>query len=186
MPANDSQLPDLDPSKQAPDPRLSVICADITQLDVDAIVNAANAELAGGGGVDGAIHAAAGPGLMIACRQIGGCATGAAVLTPGFKLAARHVIHAVGPIWAGGGQNEAALLASCYQQCMSIAREHQFQSLAFSAISCGVYGFPIEQAAQIAVQTVGAELATTPTLQRVDFICFGDVVESAYRQALNR
>ena len=164
---------------------MSVICADITKLDVDAIVNAANAELAGGGGVDGAIHAAAGPGLMIACRQIGGCATGSAVITPAFHLPARFVIHAVGPIWSGGGHNETDLLASCYRQCMHLAREEQLQSIAFSAISCGVYGFPLQQAAQIAVETVAAELNTCPNLTRVDFVCFGDVVESAYRQALN-
>ena len=166
------------------DSRLSIICADITQLDVDAIVNAANAELAGGGGVDGAIHRAAGPGLMQACQQIGGCPTGSAVLTAGFDLPARHVIHAVGPIWQGGGQNEAELLASCYRTCMELAQQHQLQSIAFSAISCGVYGFQIEQAASIAVTTVAEHLINNPQLQQVQFVCFGEAVEAAYRQAL--
>ena len=164
--------------------KLSVVCADITTLSVDAIVNAANAALAGGGGVDGAIHAAAGPQLLAACQEIGGCATGGAVVTPGFELAAKYVIHAVGPIWSGGRVQEAELLASCYRNCMKIARDMQFGSIAFSAISCGVYGFPIEQAAQIAVVTVSEELATSPCMKHVDFVCFGDVVEAAYRLAL--
>jgi O-acetyl-ADP-ribose deacetylase len=164
--------------------KLSVVCADITTLQVDAIVNAANAALAGGGGVDGAIHAAAGPQLLVACQEIGGCETGSAVVTPGFHLPAKYVIHAVGPIWSGGQAQEPELLTSCYRKCMQIARALQLQSIAFSAISCGVYGFPINQAAQIAVATVSKELATSCCLEKVDFICFGDVVEAAYKSAL--
>ncbi|NQU47271.1 MAG: O-acetyl-ADP-ribose deacetylase [Planctomycetes bacterium] len=164
--------------------KLRVVCADITTLSVDAIVNAANAALAGGGGVDGAIHSAAGPQLLAACQEIGGCATGGAVVTPGFKLAAKYVIHAVGPIWSGGRAQEAELLSSCYRNCMKIARDLQLGSIAFSAISCGVYGFPVNQAAQIAVSTIREELATSSMLGQIDFVCFGDVVADAYRQAL--
>lgn len=169
---------------RANDSRLQIVRADITELKVDAIVNAANAELAGGGGVDGAIHRAAGPRLIEACRQIGGCETGSAVVTPGFDLPAQFVVHAVGPIWNGGGFGEAELLAGCYRKCMQLARGHEWKTIAFAAISCGVYGFPLAQAAQIAVDTIASELSRCPTLARVDLVCFGDEVTAAYRQAM--
>lgn len=168
----------------ASDPRIQIARADITELKVDAIVNAANAELAGGGGVDGAIHRAAGPRLIEACRQIGGCEAGSAVITPGYELPAQYVIHAVGPVWNGGGYSEAELLGGCYRKCMQIARGYELKTIAFSAISCGVYGFPLAQAAQIAVDTIAALLPTCPTITRVDLVCFGDEVTAAYRQAL--
>ena len=134
---------------------IDVLLADITTLTVDAIVNAANSGLRGGGGVDGAIHRAAGPELLIACRQIGGCPTGQAVLTPGFRLPARFVIHAVGPVWQGGGQGEGGLLRRAYQSAFEVARaEPSIRSIAFPAISTGVYGFPREQAAQIALEVM--------------------------------
>ncbi len=164
--------------------KLEIVQADITTLAVDAIVNAANAQLRGGGGVDGAIHRAAGPELMAACRAIGGCPTGDARITPGFRLAARHVIHAVGPIWQGGAQGEPQLLASCYRRCIELAAEHSLRSIAFSAISCGVYGYPIDDAARIAVSTVAESLAQAPSLELVQFCCFGADVTSAYQAAL--
>ena len=164
--------------------KLEIVQADITTLAVDAIVNAANAQLRGGGGVDGAIHRAAGPRLLAACRAIGGCPTGDARITPGFDLPARHVIHAVGPIWHGGEQGEADLLASCYRRCMALAAEHGLRTLAFSAISCGVYGYPLEQAARIAVNTVAQSLHGTPSLELVQFCCFGAEVTRAYESAL--
>ncbi len=161
--------------------QLRVVRGDITQQNVDAIVNAANAELVGGGGVDGAIHAAAGPELMEACRAHGCCPTGSAVFTPGYALPATYVIHAVGPIWQGGLMGEALLLESCYRKCMEIAAALQLRSIAFSAISCGVYGYPIDQAANIAVQTVTKMAADCPTLKQIDFVCFGDQVSHAYQ-----
>jgi O-acetyl-ADP-ribose deacetylase (regulator of RNase III) len=161
-------------------PRLTVACADITTLAVDTIVNAANAELAGGGGVDGAIHRAAGPELLAACRAIGGCPTGGAVATPGFALRARHVIHAVGPVWRGGGEGEDELLAGCYRAVLALAEELGATSLAFPCISTGVYRFPAQRAARIAVATVRAELARrrSTALAEVVFCCFdlSDVV----------
>jgi O-acetyl-ADP-ribose deacetylase len=152
---------------------LDVIVADITTLDVDAIVNAANRSLLGGGGVDGAIHRAAGPELLAECRTLGGCETGAARITRGYKLPARHVIHAVGPVWQGGEENEDALLASCYRTALELAREHKLASVAFPAISTGIYSFPADRAARIAVETVAADLSANPrTLRRVVFCCF--------------
>jgi O-acetyl-ADP-ribose deacetylase len=164
--------------------QLEIVQADITTLAVDALVNAANAQLRGGGGVDGAIHRAAGPELMAACRAIGGCPTGDARITPGFRLPARYVIHAVGPVWHGGTQGEPGLLASCYRRCVELAAQHGLRSMAFSAISCGVYGYPVEDAARIAVQTVSTSLAEAPSLELVQFCCFGADVTRAYESAL--
>jgi O-acetyl-ADP-ribose deacetylase (regulator of RNase III) len=156
---------------------------DITSLDVDAIVNAANSALAGGGGVDGAIHRAAGPQLLEACRAIGGCATGDAVITPGFKLRAHWVIHAVGPVWSGGQRGEDELLASCYQRAIELASQAGAKSLAFPAISTGVYRFPAERASAIAVRTVRGELANAPNIERIVFACF-DALTLAHYQGL--
>jgi O-acetyl-ADP-ribose deacetylase len=149
-----------------------IIVADITTLSLDAIVNAANTSLLGGGGVDGAIHRAAGPDLLRECRTLGGCATGSAKITRGHLLPARHVIHAVGPVWHGGGSDEDALLASCYSTSLNIAAEHQLTSIAFPAISTGIYAFPAGRAARIAVQTVASELKNPRSLTRVVFCCF--------------
>ena len=153
--------------------RLEVFVADITTLDVDAIVNAANRSLLGGGGVDGAIHRAAGPQLRAECRTLGGCDTGVAKITRGYRLPARHVVHAVGPVWNGGGDGEEDLLASCYRTALDLAAAHRLTSIAFPAISTGVYGFPPDRAARIAVGTVAAELAAAPRgMTRVVFCCF--------------
>ncbi len=155
--------------------RLTIVVADITALEVDAIVNAANTRLAGGGGVDGAIHRAAGPELMAACRRIGGCPTGEARLTDGFRLPARHVIHTVGPVWSGGGRDEDALLGSAYRSSLALAAEAGAASIAFPAISTGVYGFPADRAAEIAVGTVADWLVAEPrALDTVVFCCFSD------------
>jgi O-acetyl-ADP-ribose deacetylase len=153
--------------------RLEVCVADITRLALDAIVNAANRTLLGGGGVDGAIHRAAGPQLRAECEKLGGCATGAAKLTRGYRLPAKHVIHAVGPVWSGGNQGEEQALASCYRTALDLAAAHRLASLAFPAISTGVYRFPPGRAARIAVGTVAAELTRAPRdIRRVVFCCF--------------
>jgi len=153
--------------------RLEICVADITTLTVDAIVNAANQSLLGGGGVDGAIHRAAGPDLYEECKMLGGCETGGAKITRGHRLLAKHVIHAVGPVWNGGGQGEEELLASCYRTALDLAAAHRLASIAFPAISTGVFRFPPDRAARIAVGTVAAELAAAPRgIDRVVFCCF--------------
>ncbi|MFO7536167.1 MAG: O-acetyl-ADP-ribose deacetylase [Kiritimatiellia bacterium] len=155
---------------------------DITKLSLDAIVNAANESLLGGGGVDGAIHRAAGPELLEACRKLGGCPTGEARLTPGFRLPARHIIHTVGPVWHGGKQGEAEQLASCYQKTLELASAEGMRSLAFPAISTGVYGFPKERAAEIALRTCAAFARTPSSLKMILFACFDEETLSLYRQ----
>ena len=153
--------------------RLDVCVADITTLALDAIVNAANRTLLGGGGVDGAIYRAAGPELLTKCRALGGCETGRAKITRGYRLPAKHVIHAVGPVWSGGGESEEELLASCYRTALDLAAQHRLVSVAFPAISTGIYRFPADRAARIAVGTVTAELASSRRgLENVVFCCF--------------
>lgn len=165
--------------------KIEVVRADITTLAVDAIVNAANTTLLGGGGVDGAIHRAAGPELFDECYQLGGCPTGEARITKGHRLKAKHVIHAVGPVWTGGERGEPELLASCYQSVFRIAREHGVRTLAFPAISCGVYRFPLERAVKIAVGETVAELISSDAIEKVIFACFGDEIYGAYMKAVN-
>jgi O-acetyl-ADP-ribose deacetylase (regulator of RNase III) len=164
--------------------RLEILRGDTTELVVDAVVNAANPSLQGGGGVDGAIHRRAGPELAHAGRLLGGCRTGEAKLTPGFRLPARFVIHTVGPVWRGGGEGEADLLASCYRSALAIAREQSFASVAFPAISTGIYGFPRSEAADIAVRTLVTSLATPSALERVILVAFDEITERLYHHRI--
>jgi O-acetyl-ADP-ribose deacetylase (regulator of RNase III) len=164
--------------------RIEILEADITTLHVDAIVNAANRTLLGGGGVDGAIHRAAGPELLAACRLLGGCETGEAKITPGFRLKARHVIHTVGPVWEGGHASEDELLASAYASSLAVAKAHQVRSIAFPAISAGVYGFPADRAAQIAVAKIADQLRGDSHFTRVILCCFGPASVAHHERAL--
>ena len=166
--------------------RLEVITADITTLSVDAIVNAANTSLLGGGGVDGAIHRAAGSELLAECRTLGGCATGDARITRGYRLPAKHVIQAVGPVWHGGGHGEDALLASCYSSAIALCHVNDLASIAFPAISTGVYRFPPDRAAAIAVKTVVEALPSAPSLTRVIFCCFSADSARLHEAAMTR
>ncbi len=165
-------------------PKLQAIQADITSLTVDAIVNAANESLLGGGGVDGAIHRAAGPALLEACKLLHGCKTGRAKITPGFDLQAKFVIHTVGPVWRGGQQGEADLLISCYRECITLAEHHDIASIAFPAISTGVYGYPKQAATEIAIATVSEVVQGTMVIGEVVFCCFSQADLTQYRAVL--
>jgi O-acetyl-ADP-ribose deacetylase len=164
--------------------RIKLIKGDITKLQVDAIVNAANTSLLGGGGVDVAIHAAAGPKLLVECKTLGGCEVGEAKITKGYNLPARFVVHTVGPIWQGGSQNEANLLKNCYMNSLKLAEENNIKTIAFPNISTGVYGYPKEEAAKIAVSTVKEYLATHSKIEEVKFVCFNDENYNLYNKLL--
>ena len=164
--------------------RIDTLLGDITQVKADAIVNAANCTLLGGGGVDGAIHRAAGPELLAECRTLHGCATGQAKITKGYKLPAKYVIHTPGPVWRGGGQGEAELLASCYRSSLELAAAHGCKTVAFPAISTGVYRYPLDQAAAVAVAAVRAFLARDSSVERVTFVCWPQQVKDAFDRAL--
>ena len=166
--------------------RVSIVKGDITELWVDAIVNAANNTLLGGGGVDGAIHRAAGPELLEECRDLGGCDTGDAKITKGYNLPAQWVIHTVGPIWADGDQGEPELLARCYQRCFAIASQHQLKTIAFPAISAGAYGFPMGLAAEIAVKETASYLEEDASIEQVVFVCFNDRAYESYAAQLRK
>ena len=165
---------------------IEILRGDITKLEVDAIVNAANTTLLGGGGVDGAIHRAAGPELLAECRTLGGCRPGEAKITGGYRLPARFVIHTVGPVWRGGKHGEPETLANCYRNSLQVALENRIKTIAFPAISCGAYGYPIEEAAQIALKTTREFLAMSDEIQKVIFVVWGEDVYDAYREALQK
>ena len=162
--------------------KIEIVRGDIAKVDVDAIVNAANTTLLGGGGVDGAIHRAAGPELLAECRTLGGCPSGEAKITRGYRLPARFVIHTVGPIWAGGKRGEAQILANCYKNSLQVTVENGIKTIAFPAISCGAYGYPIQEAAQIAAKTTREFLAKADRLEKVIFVLWGEEIYDAYRQ----
>jgi O-acetyl-ADP-ribose deacetylase (regulator of RNase III) len=164
--------------------RVSIVKGDITVIEVDAVVNAANRSLCGGGGVDGAIHDAAGPELLTECRTLGGCTTGSAKITAGYRLPAKYVIHAVGPVWEGGKKNEDELLASCYRASLDLAQRHGVRSIAFPAISCGAYRFPVDRAARIALTTIREALTSYAALESLAIVAFNATVERAFRRAL--
>ncbi|GFE59598.1 O-acetyl-ADP-ribose deacetylase [Geobacter sp. AOG2] len=164
-------------------PRIEIIRGDITQMAVDAIVNAANNTLLGGGGVDGAIHRAAGPELVAECAGLGGCETGDAKITGGYRLAARHVIHTVGPVWRGGDQGEPKLLRSAYQRCFEVAAENGLHSIAFPAISCGVYGYPMQAGALIALSVAQEAAGHNPALERIVFVVYNEQAFQVYQRA---
>lgn len=165
--------------------KIAVMMGDITQLAVDSIVNAANKTLLGGGGVDGAIHKAAGERLIAACKKMGGCPTGHVRITSGYELPAKYIIHAVGPIWRGGCKGEPKLLASCYTESLKVALEHQVKTIAFPAISCGIYGYPVSQAAVIALKESGNFLELHEEIERIYFVCYDESIYQAYQYALD-
>jgi O-acetyl-ADP-ribose deacetylase (regulator of RNase III) len=171
-------------AKKDPRSKIDIVQGDITKLDVDAIVNAANTTLLGGGGVDGAIHRAAGAELLAECRTLGGCRPGEAKITRGYLLPARFVIHTVGPIWRGGKQDEARTLEDCYRNSLQLAVENELKTIAFPAISCGAYGYPIKEAAHIASKTARDFLAVSDEIKKVIFVVWGEDVYNAYRQIL--
>jgi O-acetyl-ADP-ribose deacetylase len=170
--------------KKKPEDKIEIVQGDITKLDVDAIVNAANTTLLGGGGVDGAIHRAAGPELLAECRTLGGCQPGEAKITRGYRLPARFIIHTVGPVWRGGKRGEPETLANCYRNSLQVAVENGIKTTAFPAISCGAYGYPVQEAAQIALKTTREFLATTDQIEKVIFVLWDEDVYEAYRRLL--